>query len=176
MIETERLRLRRWEAGDLAPFAAMGRDPEVMAYIGPLIDAEAAAALIARLDAQIAAEGSGFMAVARRSDGAFLGFCGIKRGPEGTPISGAPEIGWRLAREHWGRGYAREAAAAALDHAWRTTDAPRVFAITVHGNLRSRGLMERLGMRRMAESDFDHPAVPPDSPLSAHVTYAIGRP
>lgn len=176
MIESERLLLRRWQAGDLAPFAAMGRDPEVMAHLGPPIDADEAAAVIARLDAQIAAEGSGFLAVARRSDGAFLGFCGIKRGPAGTPIAGAPEIGWRLAREHWGRGYAREAAAAALDHAWRTTDAPRVFAITVHGNLRSRGLMERLGMRRLADGDFDHPAVPPESPLSAHVTYAIARP
>jgi RimJ/RimL family protein N-acetyltransferase len=115
-----------------------------------------------------------FWAIERREDGAFLGFCGVKPGAEDTPIEGEIEIGWRLAHEHWGKGYAREAAQASLDWVWANLDADHVAAITTPGNSNSWGLMERLGMTRAPEDDFDHPKAVGD--LIPHITYRIARP
>jgi len=176
MIETERLILRGWRDSDLYPFHQMSQDPQVMATLGPLMSREECAAGIARLEAVRADKGYTFWAIERREDGAFLGFCGVKPGPAGTPIEGETEIGWRLASAYWGQGYAREAAQASLDWVWAHLDVPLVAAITTPGNVRSWGLMERLGMARAPEDDFDHPALPPDSALLAHMTYRIGRP
>ena len=175
MINTERLILRRWRDADVRPFHAMGQDAEVMRYLGPPMSREDAEAAVARQNALADETGACFWAIERREDGAFLGFCGVKPGPAGTPIAGEPEIGWRLARPAWGRGYAREAAAACLADAWRRGEG-RVFAITVPANERSWGLMIRLGMARLADGDFDHPALPEGDPLRRHLTYAIERP
>lgn len=175
MIGTERLILREWREADVAPFAAMGRDPDVMAYLGPLTDEAETRAAIERQRGFQARQGHCFWAVERRGDGAFLGFCGLKPGAAGTPIEGEVEIGWRLARHAWGQGHAREAAAACLDWAW-ARGMPRVTAITVPANVRSWGLMERLGMRRLPDLDFAHPALDADDPLSPHIVYAIDRP
>lgn len=176
MIETERLILRSWEERDRAPFAELGQDAEVMATLGPLLSREESDAVVDRLAGIDAEHGHTFWAVERKADGATLGFCGIVRGRPGTPIAGEPEIGWRLARAAWGRGYAREAAAASLDWAWANLPDAGVAAITTPGNLRSWGLMERLGMRRDPAGDFLHPLVAEDSPLKAHITYRIARP
>ena len=174
MIETERLILRRWEDRDRAPFHAMCSDPAVMEHLGPLLTREEADAAIDRQNGLVDSHGYCFWAVERREDGAFLGFCGLKPGAEDTPIEGDIEIGWRLARDHWGSGYAREAAQASLDWGWANLDAPAIAAITTPGNVRSWGLMERLGMARVAEDDFDHPKAP--DWLKAHITYRIARP
>lgn len=173
MIETERLLLRGWEARDRPPFRAMGVDPEVMATIGPLLSPEEADAAI---DRQIGFQerfGHCFWAIERRADGAFLGFCGLKPGAEGTPIEGEIEIGWRLARAHWGQGYAREAAEASLAWGWAQLDVSTIAAITTRDNARSWGLMERIGMLRAPADDFDHPAAIPA--LRPHITYRIAR-
>jgi len=174
-IVTDRLILRRWEARDAAPFHAMGRDAQVMRYIGPPLGMAEVKAAIARQNDLLDTGGSCFRAIERVDDGAFLGFCGIKPGPDGTPIAGQPEIGWRLRRDAWGRGYAREAAAASLADAW-ANDVARVAAITVPANRASWGLMIRLGMTRVEDGDFDHPVVPEGNPLRRHLCYTIGRP
>ena len=176
MIETERLILRRWELRDHAPFLAMGNDPEVMRYLGPPLTAADVEAAIARHNGHLDSVGYCFWAMERRADSVFLGFCGIKPGAEGTPIAGRPEIGWRLRRDAWGQGYAREAAEASLDWGWASGGFDHILAITVPANVRSWGLMERLGMQRVADGDFDHPAVPDGSPLKRHITYSIARP
>ena len=175
MIGTKRLILRRWEQRDRAPFAAMGQDPRVMATLGPLLSRAQSDAAIERLEDAQARHGFTFWAAERR-DGAFLGFCGLQRGPAGTPIDGKVEIGWRLAHEHWGKGYAREAAAATIDWFWEHTDHDRLWSITTPGNTRSWGLMKRLGMRRTPGGDFAHPALPAGDPLRAHISYALERP
>ena len=173
MIETERLILRGWEERDRAPFHAMGQDERVMATLGPLLWREETDALIDRMQRILAENGYTFWAVERREDGAFIGFCGLKPGAEDTPVEDEVEIGWRLAFEHWGRGYAREAAQASLDWAW-ANGIESVAAITTPGNTRSWGLMERLGMVRAPGDDFDHPKA--IDRLRAHITYRIARP
>lgn len=174
-LETERLVLREWREGDVAPFHALCSDGRVMEYLGPPLDREEAEAAIARQNALLATVGYCFWALERRSDGAFLGFCGIKPGPEGTPLDGLPEIGWRLAHGAWGQGYAREAALAALAWGFANLFDQAIWAMTVPDNLRSRGLMQRLGMRRHERLDFDHPALAEGDPLRRHIVYAIGR-
>lgn len=176
MIESERLILRCWQDSDVAPFHTMCNDPEVMRYLGPPLSLADAQVAKDRQNGLIDSYGSGFWAVERRTDGAFLGFTGIKPGPEGTPIANRPEIGWRFATAFHGQGYAREAAQASLDWHWANQVDDTVFAMTVLDNARSWGLMEKLGMKRQHGMDFDHPNVPPDSPLRPHITYSIMRP
>jgi RimJ/RimL family protein N-acetyltransferase len=177
MIETPRLFLRSWRAADAAPFNAMCRDPAVMEHLGPLQTLAETEAAIARLAAIEAEYGHTFRAVERRDDGQFLGFCGLKIAPENIPgIEGAIEIGWRLRRDAWGQGYAREAAQASLDRGWADLAVARIIAITTPANARSWGLMLRLGMARRHDLNFAHPALAAGDPLSAHVTYEIFRP
>ena len=177
MIMSERLILRGWREEDVDPFHAMCGDPRVMATLGPLMTREETEALVRRVEDVREAHGYTFWAVERRADGAFLGWCGVKPGAPDTPIADDLEIGWRIAAGEWGKGYAREAAQASLDWAWANLNEDAVWAITVPANVRSWGLMERLGMTRHADLDFDMPApiLPPDSPHLRHITYSIGR-
>lgn len=174
MIETARLLLRGWCERDIAPFHAMGQDAEVMRYLGPAMSIHAARAAHDRMVACQEAHGLCFWVVERRDDGAFLGFCGIKPGERF--LEGETEIGWRLARHAWGQGYAREAAEASLAWGWANLAVPRITAITVPANMRSWGLMERLGMTRVADADFDHPDLAAGDPLRRHILYRIDRP
>lgn len=173
-LETPRLILRSWQTSDLDPFAAMCADPRVMATLGPVMDRDATAALIKRVQAMEEKEGFTFWALERRDTAALIGWCGLIRGETG-PITNKIEIGWRLAFEAWGQGYAREAAQATLDWAFAHLAEDRIWAITAAINTRSWGLMERLGMTRHADLDFVHPKVEDTSPLKPHVTYSIGR-
>ncbi|MGK6320133.1 GNAT family N-acetyltransferase [Sphingomonas sp. DT-204] len=176
MIETGRLILRRWRDDDRPAFHAHCSDPDVMRYLGPPLTRAETDAALDRQNGYLESHGYCFWAVERRADGALLGFCGLKPGAPGTPIEGMVEIGWRFGRAFWGQGYAREAAVASLDWGWANLDASHIVAITVLANERSWGLMERLGMQRVADGDFDHPTVPDDSPLKRHITYSIARP
>jgi RimJ/RimL family protein N-acetyltransferase len=174
-IETERLILREWHESDIAPLLAICRDPQVMEFLGPLETEEGIRSAIARQQAYQANLGHCYWAIERKVDSETLGFCGIQPEPPGTPIVGLPDIGWRLGRSYWGQGYAREAAQASLD--WGFTHLPddAIWAITVPANTRSWGLMERLGMERQHDMDFDHPNVAEGSPLKRHITYRIKR-
>lgn len=176
MISTGRLLLRPWRDEDIAPFHAMNQDAEVIRFLSEeppsLEDARAA---VGRQRASQEANGYCFWAVERRDTGGFIGFCGLKPGPAGTPIAGEVEIGWRIARDHWRQGFAYEAARASLDWAWRS-GVGDVAAITVPDNEPSWRLMEKLGMTRDRAADFDHPDLPPGHRLGRHLTYRIKRP
>ena len=99
----------------------------------------------------------------------------MKTGAPGTPIEHDVEIGWRFDRDFWGKGYASEAARAALAHGLTDPAVPRIGSITVPSNRASWAVMERIGMTRAHDLDFDHPAVPLGHPLRRHVTYFIDR-
>ena len=174
MIVTDRVILRRWRRDDLRPFHAMGQDREVMRYLGPPVSMEECVRVRRRMNAIHGNRGHAFWALERRRDGAFIGFCGLMPGT--PPIDGEVEIGWRLARHAWGQGLALEAARASLAWAWTHLDVPAVVAVTVPANRRSRSLMERLGMRRLHDGDFDHPDLAPGDPLRRHIRYTIARP
>lgn len=177
MIETERLILRNWQDSDRAPFIAMNQDPAVRAHLGPIQTAAETNAAIDRSKAIADAHGHTFWALELREGAEFIGFCGLKIAPENIPgIEGAIEIGWRLRRDMWRRGYAREAAIASLEWGWANLPVHRIIAITTPANANSWGLMERLGMARRHDLDFMHPALAADDPLAPHITYEIFRP
>jgi RimJ/RimL family protein N-acetyltransferase len=175
MIETQRLILRPWTEADVPEFVRVTNTPSVMQYLGGVQEPDIFLASCARAQVCQAQNGFCFWLVERRSDGALLGFCGLKIGNMG-PIAGEIEIGWRLREDAWGQGYAREAATASLDWAWRNLSCARIVAVTVMENARSWSLMERLGMRRAPELDFDHPDFPPGHICRRHIAYAIARP
>ena len=174
MIETGRLTLREWRAEDLAPFHAICSDPAVMATLGPLMTYDETAALVSRCHADQARDGHCFWALERREDARLIGWCGVIRGTDG-PMEGKAEIGWRLAHDCWGHGYATEAARASVDWAFANLADDAVWAITSAGNRASQAVMARLGMRRHIELDFDHPKLPLGDPLRPHVTFSLER-
>lgn len=176
MIGTERLILRNWKPSDLAPWAAMNADPEVMEHFPATLSRAEAEAVAHSLQSAIDHQGWGFWAVERRDDGAFLGFTGLKAVPERVPFAPAVEIGWRMARHAWGAGYASEAARAALAHGFEVLKLPRIVSFTATTNLRSQAVMERIGMTRRPDLDFDHPALPRGHRLEQHVVWASERP
>lgn len=177
MIATERLLLRSWRDDDVEPFAAMCADAEVMRHLNGIVGQDEAAAIVTRQQALIDEHGHGFWAIERKDDGALLGFCGLRIGghPD-TPVGRELEIGWRLRRDAWGQGYAREAAEASLAWGWANLPHPRVAAWTVPANTASWGLMLRIGMTPRPELDFDHPLFAEGHPLRRHLVYAIDRP
>lgn len=173
-IETERLVLRSWRAEDRVPFAAICADPRVMATLGPVMDRVASDALLDRVEGIEAAHGHTFWALERCCDAALIGWCGVIRGDAG-PVAGKAEIGWRLAYDAWGFGYASEAARASVGWLFANLPDDSAWAITHTGNARSRAVMERLGMRHHPDLDFDHPRIAEGEPLRPHVAYSLNR-
>ncbi|MGJ3262975.1 MAG: GNAT family N-acetyltransferase [Salinarimonas sp.] len=174
-LETERLLLRPWRDADLAPFAALNADPRVMEHFPSVLgrlDSDAAAARFRRA---FAARGWGLWAVEVKGGAPFVGFTGLNPAPGDLPVAPAVEVGWRLAAEHWGRGYATEAARAAVDFAFARLRPPEVVSFTVPQNTRSIAVMSRIGLVRDPAGDFDMPAPRPGGAPRPHVLYR-GRP
>lgn len=173
-LETRRLVLRQWRDEDAEPFAAMNADPEVMRHFPVALSRAKSDALLRRAQAKWRDPGLCYFAVEARGAG-FIGFVGLN--PPGFEAHFTPcvESGWRLARAAWGQGYATEAARACLVWGFGTLELDEVVSFTVPANVRSRAVMERLGMRRDPEGDFEHPDLPPDSPLRRHVLYRLKR-
>ncbi|KMN83399.1 hypothetical protein VK98_03050 [Chromobacterium sp. LK11] len=171
-METERLLLRQWRDEDLAPFVAMGRDPEVMRYFPALLSAEESAEGMARQRGWIAERGWGFWAVEEKASGDFIGFVGLAVPRAELPCMPCVEVGWRLRRASWGRGYASEAARRALAFGFDELALDEIVSFTALPNLPSQRLMRRLGMRDSGR-DFDHPALAPGHPLRRHCLYRL---
>ena len=173
--ETERLRLRTWDAEDEFRFYDVMNTPAVMRWLGGLQSRDGWSAGFNRLLGYQRDFGFTFWIVERRSDGEMLGFCGLKRAnaPGAEAIVGEVEIGWRLREDAWGHGYAKEAAIASVDMAFEKFGAPQVVAVTAAGNEPSQGLMIRLGMKRRPEFDFVDQRFPPDSEVNPQVVFTI---
>lgn len=173
--ETVRLRLRNWREEDIEPFVRHTNTEPVMRWLGGVKTSAFLEAVVRERFMRWQEElGFTFWVVERREDGELLGFCGLKRADgRGSSVTGEVEIGWRLREDAWGKGYAKEAATAALAYAFETVGALRVVALTVDGNAPSWGLMLRLGMRRRADLDY----VDPDWPESMNpvIVYEMER-
>jgi RimJ/RimL family protein N-acetyltransferase len=179
MIETDRLLLRPWREADKPAFHDVVNTPAMMTHFGGVKPRAEIDMLIDQQMASQAKHGCSMWAVELKAEGALAGICGVRWQdfwPGQIPVDGELEIGWRIGERWWGQGVAREAAQASIDWAWANTEAPRVAAWTSIGNTRSWGLMERLGMHRLAALDFHHPRVAAGDPDGAMIVYAVDRP
>jgi RimJ/RimL family protein N-acetyltransferase len=174
-VRTERLLLRTWRRTDLAPFAALNRDPAVMEHFPSMRTRAESDALVRSFRRLWREDGHGPWAVERLEDGAFIGFVGLVTPRFEAHFTPAVEVGWRLAHSAWGHGYATEAGRAALAFGFERLQLDEIVSFTAPANARSRAVMERLGMTHDPADDFDHPRVPAGSPLRRHVLYRLRR-
>ncbi|MGZ4289295.1 MAG: GNAT family N-acetyltransferase [Gaiellaceae bacterium] len=173
-LRTDRLLLRQWRDDDRAPFAALNADPVVMEHFPSTMTREASDAFVDFNVATLAERGWGIWAVEVVATGDFVGFVGLNEPRFEAHFTPAVEVGWRLARDAWGHGYATEGARAALAFAFDEVGLEEIVSFTTVENTRSRRVMERLGMTRDPTDDFDHPRVA-DERLRPHVLYRLGR-
>ncbi len=176
LLRSDRVCLRQWTKADFEPFAALNADPQVMRHFPALLSREQSDAHAARIRALIAERGWGFWAVDSLdapSGPEFIGFVGLHVPQADLPFSPCVEIGWRLARKHWGKGLATEAAQLAMRVGFEALQLPEIVSFTARENLRSRGVMKRLGMHSRAEDNFDHPSVPEGHPVRPHCLYRL---
>ena len=177
-IETERLYLRQWQASDFATFADMNADPEVMQYFPKLLTSKVSDIIVNKCQQLIADNGWGLWAVSLKDDeessGDFIGFVGVNDTHADMSFAPAVEIAWRLSKEHWGQGYATEAARASLNFAFTELGLEEVVSFTAVINKRSQLIMQRIGMTD-TQDNFYHPALKSTHPLAEHVLYKISR-
>ena len=177
-IETERLYLRQWQASDFATFAEMNADPEVMQYFPKLLTPRVSDIIANKCQQLIADNGWGLWAVSLKVDeensGDFIGFVGLNDTHANMSFAPAVEIAWRLSKEHWGQGYATEAARTSLNFAFTELGLEEVVSFTAVINKRSQLIMQRIGMTD-TQDNFYHPALKSTHPLAEHVLYKISR-
>jgi len=174
-LETERLLLREVLDRDREPFAALNADDRVMEHFPSLLTRDESDALVDRIAQHWTEDGVGQWAVERRDDGSFLGFVGLAAPSFESEFTPCVEVGWRLAVDAWGHGYATEAARASLRYGFEERGLDEILSWTTVGNARSRAVMERIGMTHDPADDFDHPNIAVGSPLRRHVLYRLSR-
>lgn len=174
-LETERLLLRRWKTKDRMHFAAINADPEVMEHFPAPLTPEESDHLVRRIDRQFEEFGFGLWAVEIKWAKKFIGFSGLAVPTFQTHFTPAVEVGWRFAKDQWGSGYATEAAKAVLDFGFGDAGLEQILSWTVPANERSTQVMERLGMQRAPDLDFDHPRLLHDDRLRRHIVYRMTR-
>ena len=180
IMETERLILRPLEERDHEPLVALNADPEVMRFFPWTRTAAETSAQFDAMSAHYVEHGFGFMAAELKADASFVGLLGINRfnAEMIDLLHGHPEveIGWRFHKRFWGQGLAPEGARAWLGFAWDRLDLDEIVAITFRDNLPSQRVMEKIGMHRDPDGDFEHPVPPPGHPIRPHVLYRMDRP
>ncbi len=175
VIRTDRLRLRRWRAEDRAPFAALNADPRVTAHLPGPLTREESDRLADRIEEHFDEHGFGLFALEIEKVAEFAGFVGLSIPRFESHFTPCVEIGWRLASKYWNSGYASEAARAVSVYGFDEIGLDEIVSFTVSDNAASRRVMEKIGMRRRPEDDFDHPALPEGHPLRRHVLYRLRR-
>ncbi|MEO8364225.1 MAG: GNAT family N-acetyltransferase [Ilumatobacteraceae bacterium] len=170
-FETDRLRLRQWSAADRQPFAGLNADHDVMEYFPKVLDRTESDTLADRIESHISINGWGLWAAESKTSKEFIGYVGLSSPRPELPFSPAVEVGWRLSKKYWGKGFATEAARGALRVGFESLELPEIVSFTSVGNLRSRAVMERLGMTESEE--FDHPNISPGNALRRHCLYRL---
>ncbi len=174
-LSAARLRLRPWREADLAPFAAMNADPRVMEHFRKCLSRAESDEFVERMTVHFREHDFGFWAVELCESSQFIGLAGLSLATFTAHFTPCVEIGWRLAYDAWGHGYATEAACAALDDGFQRLELDEIVAFASATNTRSHRVMERLGMIRTPADDFDHPNVPTGHRVQRHVLYRISR-
>lgn len=169
-INTPRLVLRQWREDDKDAFAALNADTLVMEYFPALLSRVESDLAVVRYQAHIAEHGWGLWAVELKATGEFMGFVGLHPEPDNLPFSPCIEVGWRLARQFWGHGYASEAGSACVNFGFAELGLPRIVSFTAVANVRSQAVMRRLGFAELLF--FEHPDLLEGHPLRPHVLFA----
>lgn len=175
-LETERLIMREWRDDDLPAFAAMNADPEVMRYFPSLQTRSESNGLVDRITEHFKEHGFGLWALEEKESQSFIGFTGFLASPIKFISNDEIEVGWRMARAFWRRGFALEAATACIEWFWTNTNRSRIISYTSKINEPSRLLMDKLGLEHQPGLAFDHPKIPQNHPLCRHVVYLKDRP
>ncbi|MBT2572203.1 GNAT family N-acetyltransferase [Planococcus sp. ISL-110] len=173
LFESERLGFRRWEERDRNPFAAMSADPDVMQYFPKPLAKREADRLIDRFETHMVDKAYTMWAVDRKEDGTFIGFIGLLEIAMAIEGQGAAEVGWRLDKCFWKKGYAVEGAIACFEYAFGSLGMIEVYSFTSAVNRPSEKVMKRIGMTKIGE--FEHPNLEDGSPLKTHVLYKIDK-
>jgi RimJ/RimL family protein N-acetyltransferase len=174
-LETERLILRLWRKEDAAAFVAINQDAKVIEFLRGPLSLQNCQDFISRANAHFAKHGFGLWAATLKETAEMIGFAGLNVPDFESHFTPCVEIGWRLASQHWGKGYATEVARSALEIGFKNFGLKEIVAFTVPENLRSIAVMERLQMRRDFAGDFAHPKLAPDHSLSQHILYRISK-
>ena len=172
-LSSDRICLRPWREADREAFAAMNADPRVMEFFRSTLRRDQSDALTDGIEKHLRERNYGLWAFEVPGLAAFIGFTGLDFARFNAPFTPCVEVGWRLAYEYWGQGYATEAARLALAHGFDVLALPEIVSYTSTANRRSRAVMERLGVRRDADDDFDHPKLPEGHPLQRQVLYRL---
>jgi 3-dehydroquinate dehydratase / shikimate dehydrogenase len=175
IIKTERLILRPWIEEDLKPFAKLNGDPRVREYFPSILNSQESDKLVEVISAHIEKYGWGFWATSLIQTNEFIGFIGLKNVNFSAHFTPAIEIGWTLAYDHWKKGYAIEGALASLKYGFETLKFPEIVSVTSTQNLRSRRVMEKIGMHYDPADDFDHPKLLAGDKLQRHVLFRIQK-
>ncbi|MFI0435966.1 MAG: GNAT family N-acetyltransferase [Parachlamydiaceae bacterium] len=175
VIKTERLILRPWQQEDLEPFAQLNSDARVMEYFPSTLNRQESDNLAKRISDKLEEQGWGLWAVSVPNVAEFIGFIGLAAPSFNAHFTPAVEIGWRLAYDFWGKGYATEGAIACLAHAFQKLDLNEIVSFTAVQNMRSRRIMEKIGLHHNPNDDFDHPKLQEGHPLRRHVLYRLNH-
>ncbi len=173
-LETNRLKLRQWLLKDQAPFAILNADPKVMEFYPNTLKEAQSNSFAQKLSSLISNNGWGLWAVESKADNNFIGYVGLHKPQEDLPFSPCVEIGWRLSRHYWGKGYAIEAADATLKFAFDILQLNEVVSFTSVLNTKSLAVMKKLNMVD-EKQNFEHPNIPIDHKLRKHVLYKISK-
>ncbi len=175
MIQTERLLLRRWREEDREPFYRLNSDPRVMEFMPACLTRAESDVLLERINEHFRKHDFGLCAAELREGRTFIGYVGLAVPTFEASFTPCVEIGWRLSADHWGRGLATEAARAMAGYAFEKLGLEGIVSFTVPENMRSRRVMEKMGMTHDASDDFDHPNLPEGHPLRRHVVYRLRK-
>jgi RimJ/RimL family protein N-acetyltransferase len=175
IVETPRLILRTWKAEDEAVLARISADPVVMEHFLATQTAAETRQFLDKINQHYQKYGYTLYAVELKATGEVIGFTGLLKVGFEAHFTPAVEIGWRLAKEHWGNGYAPEAAKAVLKMAFEKFNLEKVVSFTAATNKNSQRVMQKIGLQYDSKDDFKHPKLPADHPLCEHVLYQLSK-
>ena len=172
LFQSQRLGFRKWTPADLAPLSALNADPEVMEFFPSTQTTEQTKALLERIDQEFKEFGHCWYAVDTLEDGDFIGFIGLAWNvQEELDFTPSAEIGWRLKKAAWGKGYATEGATRCLKYGFEDLKLSEIYSFTATINKRSEKVMQKIGMTKIGE--FGHPQIEKGHALHQHVLYHL---